>query len=225
MIKMPATKTRKKRDRGKQAETRNQVAELLNLGLTTKEICQRLDINETTFFYHVKELRKRGHIFPGLAARRGPQTQPLETPTEEMAYGWRSIRIQKRNLKLMKFVKDILEAANERGMIDINDFRDPFPSWSPFIVRNPEMGAYEWVTALGTKEMRLIRGLAKELERRRELCSDPEFKTYSDEEIKTVVDTIKTFDLVNLRENARLAAEKMIGRNHMKRPEPTGLAL
>jgi len=196
---MENCKLRRKRSRGKQGEVRNQIAELLQSGLSPPEICSHLDIHERTFWYHVRQLRSRGRIFPYLAAR---PSQRRKTE-ENILADWLAVKEQARGKEIIKLLRAILLEAHERGMTDFETYRNLTPH------QYQEIKKYDWVTALAPDAMDLIRGLLREMERNKDWDARTLVNKISEKEFSTIVEALKTFDMVNLEENARLAAEKL----------------
>lgn len=199
---MEICKTQRKRDRGKQGEIRSQVAELLRSGFTPAEICSRLNIHERTFYYHVKGLRERGHIFPNLAARRGRPRKAEENILE----AWLAVKEQAREEKLRKLLRMILMEAHRRGMIDFETCRNLTPH------QYFEIRKYDWVTALNPVGLRTVKGLLSELERNGNAEEDMEaiVGKLSAEEFSSIVNALTAYDMVNLGENVRMVTNKLM---------------
>lgn len=191
---------RKKRSRGKQGEIRNQVAELLRSGLSPPEVCSHLNIHEQTFWYHVRQLRNQGHIFPSLSARQVRQKRKME---ENILADWLAVKEQARGKEIIKLLRAILMTAHERGMINFETYRNLAPH------QYFEIKKYDWVTALAPDALNLIRGLLRELERNKDWDAGALVNKMQEKEFSTIVEALKVFDMVNLEENARLAAEML----------------
>lgn len=196
---MENCKLRRKRSRGKQGEVRNQIAELLQSGLSPPEICSHLNIHEQTFWYHVRQLRAKGHIFPSLAARQSQQRKM----GEKILADWLAVKEQARKKEIIKLLRAILMTAHERGMINFETYRNLAPH------QYFEIKKYDWVTALAPDALNLIRGLLRELERNKDWDAGALVNKMQEKEFSTIVEALKVFDMVNLEENARLAAEKL----------------
>lgn len=193
---------RKKKSRGKQGEIRNKVAELLRSGLSPQEICSHLNIHEQTFWYHVRQLRAQGHIFPSLAARQARQRRKTG---ENILADWLAVKEQAGKKEIIKLLRAILMTAHRRGMINFETYRNLAPH------QYFEIKKYDWVTALAPDALNLIRGLLRELERNKNKDWDAGalVNKMQEKEFSTIVEALKTFDMVNLYENARLAAEEL----------------
>jgi transposase len=201
----------KKQSRREQGQVRGQILAFLNEGLSPAEICSRLAVSENTFYYHVRHLRAKGHIFPELAARRG---RPAKTE-EQILDQWFSIKEQSRDRKIIKFLRAILEEAHNRRIVEFEVYRNPLPHQSPLLERHPGLSGYDSVTAISAGEMRLLRALANEIEKqnagkglenfRETMTASPGEK--ESETLLAIVWALKTFDLTNLRENARRILE------------------
>jgi transposase-like protein len=188
-----------KGSRRKQGEVRAQVAELLRAGLAGQEICARLDIHEQTFWYHVRQLRSKGHIFPSLAAGQGGQ----QKTGEKILADWLAVKEQARRVEIIKLLRAVLSLAHARGMINFEKYRHLTPH------QHREIKEYDWVTALTPDALSLLKGLLREWERSKDEDVRTLVSKLTDQEFSTIVEALTVFDMANLTENTRLATEKL----------------
>jgi transposase len=199
-IPMENCNTPRKKNRGKQGKVRKQVAELLRSELSPQEVCSHLNIHEQTFWYHVRQLRNQGHIFPFLSAR---QDRERRKTGENILADWLAIKEQARGKETIKLLRVILMTAHRRGMINFETYRNLAPH------QYFEIKKYDWVTALAPDAMKLVRGLLRELERNKDWDAGALVDKMQEKEFSTIVEALKIFDMVNLKENARLATEML----------------
>jgi len=88
-------------------------------------------------------------------------------------------------------------------MINFETYRNLAPH-QYFEIKN-----YDWVTALAPDAMKLVRGLLRELERNKDWDAGALVDKMQEKEFSTIVEALKIFDMVNLKENARLATEML----------------
>lgn len=208
--KEPDGRSERNRHRRAQGEVRGQVLNLLIEGFSPQEICSQLGISQNTFYYHVRGLRAQGHIFPGLAARRG---RPLKTENQFLDQ-WLAIKEQARDARMIRFLKLILEEARHQQVAEFEVRCNPLPHQSAYLEQHPKLSSYDWVTAVGFEDLRLLQGLLNEMggnldknENFRELL----LKILGSQDSKAfleILNALKVFDLTNLRENIRRASKK-----------------
>ncbi len=200
-----------RRPREEQGKIRSAVHALLREGLSPEEICSRLAISQNTFYYHVRRLRAAGNVYPGLSSRRGRPPKSAGENAVQIAAQWLAVKEQSRDREISRLLMYLLEEAYSRQLIDLQVYRDPLPHQSPVLERHPRINGYDLVTALSTEDLRFLRALVDELMKNgpgkdQKNLSQILSGALGEREkgkLLAIARTLKTFDLTNLRENAR----------------------